>query len=419
MRKRSGIRVVIWLFSLAGVFLAYQWFRNFIIDPDLGSFNSVDHIVAIELKKGGSHVVLFDPAGKKTEVPGYTPSTSERDVAWSTDGNRVFFVSDRDGGAFQAYRWNPGNGKVEPRTTGTRSKGGIQFQESGTPEEKRTALITSGGFVFNLNPKDGSIRQILPPTTGDAMMGEEQGVQGQFDGIYKKLGSSFREAMYGPDRSWIVATLRRDDGEVLIYQDLYSGDAPRVLVAGQKVDFDVSNDGKVAATVEGFTLLYDNPADLPKEFVKDGKLVLPFRHALFIYDLSTKPKLKEEVSQFGIFQSPDDAAVMVEPKFNYAGDLLLVQTGMIDDAGIFRCAGLSTIPPVPGGMSKINPLQLGDITDYDWSPDDSRVVFTVRTKGGNRDIWTIDSNGTNAKNLTNGSGSFAQPRFSPQKKKGE
>jgi Tol biopolymer transport system component len=40
-------------------------------------------------------------------------------------------------------------------------------------------------------------------------------------------------------------------------------------------------------------------------------------------------------------------------------------------------------------------------------------------KSGKRDIWVIDANGTNAKNLTNGSGSFTEPRFSPQKKKGE
>lgn len=418
MRKRSGIRVVIWLFSLAGVFLAYQWFRGFIIDPDLGSFASVDHIAAIELKKGSSHVVLFDANGKKTDVPGFTEKTTERDVVWSLDGNRIFFVSDREGGAFQAYRWNPGNQKVEPRTSGTRSKGGIRFQESKSPDEKRTALVTSGGFVFNLDPKNGAIRQVLPPTTGDASVGEEQGVQGQFDGMYKKLGNSFREAMYGPDRSWIVATLRRDDGEVLIYQDLESAAPPRVLVAGQKVEFDVSADGKVAATVEGFTLIYENPSEIPPEYIKDGKLVLPFRNACYVLDFATKPDPNQSLTPIGIFQSNGEEA-MTEPRFNSAGDALLIQTGIVDDAGVFRAAGIATVPPVEGGITKVNPIQLGEISDYDWSPDGSRIVFTMRMKSGKRDIWVIDANGTNAKNLTNGSGSFTEPRFSPQKKKGE
>ena len=95
--KHQKLRLAIFGLTLAALIVAYQLFKKFSVDPtDLLATNTVGMIAAVETRGDGSQAVIFDANGKKIESPEYKDGINDRDVAWSLDGNRLFFSSDRE-----------------------------------------------------------------------------------------------------------------------------------------------------------------------------------------------------------------------------------------------------------------------------------------------------------------------------------
>jgi TolB protein len=75
-----------------------------------------------------------------------------------------------------------------------------------------------------------------------------------------------------------------------------------------------------------------------------------------------------------------------------------------------KSLGIYTIVATGGHPSLVI---AGDAQDARWSPDGKQILCSIRHKGGNRDIWRVNADGSGAVNLTNGNGDNYNPAWSP------
>lgn len=417
--RRMITRSLILIAVAGAMILGYRYYREWSQDIDLpATADTAGFISAIEYGENGSHVVAFRPDGTKIESPGYTPGKNDKDAVWRPDGNRIFFISDREESAQNVFRWNLGGNTVSRRTYNSRSKGLPSFPP-GEPDGK-TALITAGGTVVEFDSTRATTRQILPPIGKERAVGtgdEGDGSIGQFDAIYRTLGQSFKEARWTLGRKFVAAVMRREDDEVLIVQDLSSDSRPMPLAVGQKIEIDVDpKSGRVFFLVLKFGLL--DPAGAPPEFIKDGKIKLPFRHAIGFIDVSritdpTKPP-PPDVLQFVAQSNSDDAAfhrLSVSPD----GTMLMVVDGSYSTSTkAVTPRAIVVMPAEPGGAANASFVLRDKVYEPSWHPNSERIAF-VKYDGEERAIYAINRDGTGAEKVSSG-GNFGFPRFSPQSK---
>jgi hypothetical protein len=412
-RRRLLLRTSVLLFTLAAAYLGYQKFSSFMVDPDIGAFQSEGMVAALESVGEGTRAVIFDAQGNKLFTSGEPGSTTDRDLVWRPDGNRLIFTSDREKGVFQVFRWNPTAKKIEVRSTGTTSKAHPTFGPPGYKMAEWTGLLVSGGFVREFDPRKGTMMQILPPVVGAQQVeGEEGGAGGQFETLYKSLGSSFREAKWGKDRKSVVAIMRSDEGEILIRQPLElqasqdgppSFPAPITLAAGDRIDFDVAADGTIAYSVVGFR--WPDMRRVPPEFIKDNKVTRPYEAGLFVHN-------PESNTQVTVFVDQNGEQVVERPVFNPTGDRILARGSVKGKDGGFEVRALLLLPVEEAGVSKATPLATGNITGYAWAPDGIKVAYTVRDKGKGA-LSLVDVDGSNRRTIGSDS-DYSDPVFSPQ-----
>lgn len=415
MKSKLLLRFALGLFGLAALILIYQRAKDFKTDIDIGSADTAGYVAAIQYLERGSRAVLLDASGKLVESPGYVEGKSDREIVWRPDGNRAFFSSDREEGVFNVFRWNPGNGKVERRSFGSRGKGAIAFPPKGAPQANDRALIVSGGLVLEFSPKDGSTQQVLPPiVTQDAGVAEDGGRGERTMAMYQRLGESFSAAAYGPDRAFIVATMRREDGEILIVQSmtpekLRDGSLalpdPEVWLAGSRIDFDVSAQGAVVAATLGFR--FPDPNAIPEEFVRDGVATPPYRQAVLLI----RP-LEQDSRPVLLMATDKDEQAMAWPRFSPDGKEIAVVMGAWEDPIQFRAMALARMPALEGGSAQATLLANGDVREPSWRPDGEALVFAMK-EGEGRPLFTISRDGGRPERF-GPEGDFGLPVFSPQ-----
>lgn len=278
MNKKIVVRTVVGLFLIALLYAGYAWFKEWTKDPDLGSTDTTGMVAAVEYTEGGSQIVLFDQDGKKTVVPGAKPDGNDLEPIWRPDGQRLFFVSDREGTSHTIFRWNVATGAVEQRFSGSRSASSPHFGPVGWPGLADSALVTIGGAVFDFNQTEQRTRQILPPVEFES--GGEEATQ--MEALYQRIGTSFKSAKWGPDRKVMYAVMRREDDEVLIVNYMEQvgtqGFGPVPVVAGQSIQFDVAPDGTAIVAVQGFEFI--DLTTVPPELMVEGRAIPPWRNGL-------------------------------------------------------------------------------------------------------------------------------------------
>lgn len=408
------------LAAVAGaMILGYRYYSEWSQDIDLpATADTAGFVSAIEYLDNGSHAIIIKPDGKKIESPGYTSGKNDKDAVWRPDGNRVFFISDREEGAQNVFRWNIGGNTVSRRTYNSRSKGLPSFPPA-EPDAK-VALITSGGTVVEFDSTRATTRQILPPIGKERAVGsgdEGDGSIGQFDAVYRTLGQSFKEARWTLGRKFVAAVMRREDDEVLIIQDLAGESRPIPFAVGQKIEIDVDpKSGRVFFLVLKFGLL--DPAGAPPEFIKNGKIVLPFRHAIGFIDVDkltdpSKPPPPGAL-QFVAQSNSDDAAfhrLSVSPD----GTMLMVIDGSYSTTTkAVTPRAIVVMPAEAGGAANASFVLREKVYETSWHPNSDRIAF-IKYDGDERAIYAINRDGSGAEKLSSG-GNFGFPRFSPQSK---
>jgi WD40-like Beta Propeller Repeat len=425
INQKLVVRTLLGLVTLAILLVAYNWFKglgdNF---DDLGKANTAGMIAAIEFKADGQQVVAVSPDGKITENAGYKAGSTDRDLAWDPEGNRLYFVSDRltDDSpkavrSFNIFRWNPvTNAEPSQRTIGTRGRSNPYFDAQSTPDEKATALITSGGFVQEFNPKDRSTRQVLPPLGREVAASSDSddagGSDSQFTALYGGIGTSFRIAKWMKNRTYIAAIMRRDEGETLLIQNMEEKNGkfepPAVIAAGSHIDITISRkDGVMVYNIQDFQ--WPDPRHIPEAFRKDGKISRPVSHMVGIVDPDSKGPSQpivassEDNACFGsVAASPDGSriAVVLGPFVN----------GAMDPKALYL------FPLKSGAQGAGARLVAGAVFEPTWSPDGKQLAYVKRDADGKRSIYVINADGSGERSVTGGKGDFGYPVFSPQTK---
>lgn len=403
------VRTTVALLGLAAVFGVYRWATEQKGDFDRGG-DSAGMLAAVRLEDEGQQVVLIKPDGSIVGTQSWKPGVTDREPMWSPDGRFLFFCSDREDSTFNVFRWNPDKDDADSRTFGRTSRSNPTFAPDGALD---SLLIIAGGAVRELDPSTKKTPQVLPPT--NAEIAQSQGdegptTEGSFSAIYGSLGKSFRLARYiDADKRYIAAIMRRDEGELLVLQDLQPVNEhvpkPRPVVAGDRIDFDVSKDGTVAFSVQNFR--WPDPAQAPEQFRKGNRITVPFRNLVGL-TTPTEPALKI------VAASSDDKTAFGSPRIGPDGARMLLIQGEVQE-GSLRPVGLLTLPVRERGIAQASPLLKGEVYEPAWSPDGKRIAYAKRVNG-KRDLYTMTAEGSDEKNLTGGKASFMTPLFSPQSK---
>lgn len=409
--RKMIARFAILSLVIAGAIYGYVEYRKIGKDLDFPLKNDTAGMVAaVRFLDEGSQVVVLDKNGKMIESPGYQAGKNDKDPSWRPDGHRLFFLSDRDENAVNVFRWNFGANKIMRRTLNSRTKGMPRWLPAGAPGANESALITSGPFILEMNPTEGTTRQVLPPVQKERSGVEGEGAGDQFAAMYQSLGQSFKSARWTPDKKFVIAVLRGEMGEVLIAQNIETGGLPTPIVAGERVDFDMHpTTGRVFFATLNYRLT--NPEEAPESMrLPDGRIKLPFKHAIGWFD----PGKEGEGANGVIVASSKDDQTFSNPSLSPDGATLLILDGIVDDGSNFISRGIVLLPADPSGGANATLLHKGEVFEPAWLPNSDGVVFVQRDESRQRAIFKIGRDGTGLTNLTKGKGDFASPKPSPQ-----
>lgn len=403
-------RTALFLIGLAIVFGGIRFVQSLKGDYDLGG-ESTGMVAAIRLEEDGQQAVLIKPDGSIVTTKSWKPGVIDREPVWSPDGKYLFFCSDRKESTFNVFRWNPQRDDAESRTIGTTSRSNPTFAPDGALD---SLLLVAGGSVRELDPKQMRTPQILPPSNAEISQGStdesgSSGAEGSFSAVYGTLGKAFRVARYFGDKRYIAAIMKRDEGELLVIQDLQPVNdrvpKPQPVVAGDRIEFDINaKTNTVVFSVQNFR--WPDPQQAPPEFRKGNKITVPFRHFVGIAAAGQAP--------VPVVASPDDGSAFASPRVSPDGSRLLLIQGTMKE-GSLRPAGLLTMPYKANGVQAASPLSQGEVYEPSFSADGTQVVFAKRVNG-KRDLFRVGVDGSSEVNLTDGKGDFANPLISPMTK---
>ncbi len=411
MQKKLALRLIIGLFTIAILFVGYNWLKEFVKDPNVGTSDTTGMVAAIQFHDNGARAVAFRANGDMLESPDWKEADQDQQISWSPNGSRVFVSSNRGQEAFNIFAWYPEKNIFEQRSTGSRSQSVPWFPIWATPDEEATGLITAGGFVLAFDPKEQTTRQILPPVAKDRISGEggEGGAAGTLDALYSRLGSSFREAKWGKGKESIYAVMRRDDGEILIINRLVADD-PRMLApvayrAANEIQFDTTPEGGAVVVIRGFQ--FPDKENIEPEFIKNGVAVPPYRNEVSVI------KFNEQGQPVPVMLAlvQDDKNVFYDPAVSPDGTKLAIV--IVEQAGdVTKPLGLVIMPLEERGAERGTMIVAGEISMPSWSPDGTMLTYLKRQPAGNNSVFTIKADGSGERRLTD-EGDFTSPKFSP------
>ena len=178
------------------------------------------------------------------------------------------------------------------------------------------------------------------------------------------------------------------------------------MATGDRIDLDYNRTtGNVVYTVQGFR--FPDPNNVPPEFVKNGKVITPFRHLLAMLS-PTNPG-----QPIVITASQNDKNAFGDPVFSPDGSSVVVSLGTYGGEGDLQRTGLLSIPAREGGGAAPTGVHRGAAYDVSFSSDGKTLAYIDRDPKGNGTIHLMNADGTDDKTLTQ-SGNFGSPRFSPQ-----
>lgn len=425
--KRLATRFAFGLLAIAALIFGFRWFQEFAVDPGGDSpAVTTGMIAAVELLENGSRAVVFDAEGKKTAVPG--AGAKDTEAVWRPDGNRLMVVGDR-GAGFEVFRWTPGSDSVQQRTRTTRAKSGLWYGPAGWTGLRDSGLLTAGGFVFEFDQRTGATRQLLPPVQGSPTVatGEDGGGVAQMDALYDSIGDSFLVAKWGKARSVLWTTMARDEDQVFVLNPLDAAineGRPAPLVAGKRILFDVAPSGEAVVVARHYQFI--DPANVPDEFLVDGRAVAPFESAVFVVPATGgAPAVLAHSKGDAWFLGPpgseaqpaarekDKRWTFGDPAVSPDGQWLALVVGEPNGEAGMTGRFLILFPLIADSGNQIRGLAAGDIGQPSWAPDSQRLVFTVRNDEGRFGLFVAAMDGSQPKPFATDS-SYVGPSFSPQ-----
>lgn len=415
MNQQVSQRIAFGALAIAALVGGWLWFQEWSKDPENeAKAQTAGMVAAIEvLPDGGSQTVVYKSDGTRVATPNPEKGREDREINWGATGAHVFISSNREENAYNIYRWNPATGSFAKRSYGSRSQGAPWFVQDGTVESLRTGLFVAGGTVNQLDPKVMKQNQILPPL---AMMTDQEdggGAVSPMSGAFKDLGNSFKDAKWGPKKEVVYSVMRRDEGEVLVVTVLTPGPngqpiPPTPVIAGRRIGLDVAPNGAGVVTVEEFQ--WPNPAEVPEEFIKNGRVTTPYRNAIFLLKAPDESGGGGGFAPMLIFP-PTDPVFPAEASISPDGKQVAVVLNQRKGDNVSP-VGLILFPAEEGAGNKGQPLVQGSVASPSWAPNNSQIVY-LKIEGGERSIRLFNlRTGTDAR-ISEAGRSYRTPKMSP------
>lgn len=365
-------------------------------------------LAALKVHEDGQQAVLIKPDGAVVLSPGYKIGASDRDLIWRPDGNRLTFVSDREGSG-HVFRWNPAANRVERRSIATGSYNEPTYLGSDRESNARPIAVYGGEKIVEFDPVAGVLSPILPPSSDAGSTGEaEEGRTGWLErSAYGRFGSNFRKAQFVGGRRWLAMVMRGERGETLVLQDLEPVDGqlkpPAGVAAGDHVEFIVNPlAGEIIFCVQAFRV--PDLSAVPKELIKDGKVKLPNRHMVGVLNPESAR------ANLTLIASENDKIAFGSPALSADGSKLALTAGPYDRDGHLTVSQIIVLALGMEVGSSPSVIRQGDAHGLTWNPDGKSMAFV--TRDGKAGIHLIDADGSNERTLVEGS--FRQPQYSPQ-----
>jgi dipeptidyl aminopeptidase/acylaminoacyl peptidase len=416
LQKRL-MRTAIAVILLAGLYSAWRYLPEY-LNNDNAVADTKGKIIALRTDDKGTRAVLIDAkSGEVKESPDWVEGADDRDVVWRPDGQRAYVVRilpEKPGEKltpnYQIYRWNTQSGEFQVRTTGTRTLSTPRFFSWDKDDRLATALVIAGGKVLKFDPNqaESTTQVVLPPRSkDDAALSDPEGNgrSSEIDEQYGSFGQSFRDARYLFGREAVVAVLKAEAGEALIFQRLVGTPderRPKLIAFGEHIDLDVSPVAPVVVySVTNFR--WRDPKDAPPEFIKNGKLTRPYAHCLGLLDVGS--------GKSGLLDKSDgNERCFAAPRIDPTGQALVCLTGKYNGPGDVQLNEMEVMG-LAGGNQK---LMQGTFRDVSWHPGGKKLIYAKKTEEGKFALFQLAQDSTGETRLTKDNADYSQPAFSPQ-----
>lgn len=417
-KQRRMLRVLLFL-SLMLLLIGYYYFIN--VQGRTGiihgvNFNSTNYIAFTRTETDGNTSLCAVSADGSDfrKLTNNSDHSNKATPIWTVDGKSLVYSSNlKDGRVSQLYIL--GDGEPKQITYGS----GNKFNPAASSDGKHIAYL-SQGTIKTVTVTGNDVTQLMPPpSAGSGESGEEGAQGGDPQGPFETVGiSPDGDAIYGVQN---VANSIGRDGKPVPVERLASVLLPNqphvtTLDSGNEVFASWEPNGKrVASSYTGIEV--EGPQK--KIVLISGINIWSFEGArgkpqnLFrVIGGNLEPK--------NISWSPDGGKIAFEGWVVEKENRTLGGIGVLDVTSIFASN--------PGGV-QIEAKQVPSMTylipskpdskpsNPHWSSDGSRLVFEQTRADGKRDLWIINSDGTNPTNLTKGIGDNFDPNWSPSKPK--
>lgn len=314
--------------------------------------------------------------------------------AWFADGDRLAYFASAEGAPFTSFVVSTSTGVHAPAFPGEKRR----YFAYPSPRGSHIAYNVYEGARATIWVADSVGRNPRQLTT---------------EGFEWLPGSPWspdgRELLYDSRRTgaadvWVVPIDGRPARQLT--RDVRHDYPARWSPDGKWVSF-ISERGRqtdvwVVAAAGGRELrITDNPAqEYAPPIWRSGTNELAFvtedvRSSVWALDLASgkERRLTEDSVRVGYFMVSPDGQQML---------YVIVRSGGVEELAVM---------PVGGGPSRVILADGHRVTQPQWSPDGSKIVFES-SRGGNSDIWVIDAAGGASRNLVNWPGWEYSPRWS-------
>jgi len=338
------------------------------------SRGTYDKIAFVSDRNGAPDIWVMDPDGSN-QRPLTNDSARDAEPAWSPDGKRILFVSDRGTKTAQLFVMRPDGSKVRQVTSSVGAKSLPSFSPDGF-----SIAYLAAGRVFSVDLTGGHEDQILPT---------EREVQ-----ELKAMGLSdeampYRYVCWASDSKHLGAV--RELRGIQVAQIVPEPNAEPEIVKDP--------DGMQMAADRVSVAWARNSLKLAIALDTTRK-----RHMLAVWDIDNGRF--ERLFAIAGDTGPDS------PDWSPDGQVLAVGMARINADGQAEPAGIAILDTRDGSVISI---KAEGAFAPKWSPDGRSILYTLR-KDGRSDIWRYDLAAKRSVNLTRGRGSNWSPAWGPSRK---
>lgn len=341
-----------------------------------------DRIAFISDRLGNTDIWTMMPDG--TEPTQITDDfADERCLEWSPNVTEMAYVTNKTNRSYQISVIGWTGGYHDDITYSYGVKDVPRWSADG-----KNIIYISNSNICMKKRHGGEEEQVLPPKEFSMM------------GIMSQLNKTYRYADYSRDGKILLFTEDSDLGMSACIMPLQIGKSIGVE------EFQAQG-GNYNQVVIGKGRYLEVVWDKQGKKVAVAYIGNDNKHGLSIYDTESG---KSRV----VFETNGDTTGVTAPVWSPDGSSVAYEKWKVRDSNPDRAIGIFSVNAASGKETK---LHLGDAHELTWSPEGDRLAFSVYREDGKRDVWRVNSDGSDPVDLTKGAGDNYNPKWSPDVEK--